>query len=204
VDGFSDNCVVLYIQENVRLIYMEFSGFHTPEYKGIDWKDYEGQPEVIQKEIQKRQSYRADLQYALEGFSTSPPPPSSQPRGFTTTPFITIPDIDSVEKNITTIQNLQQSNALLGKELINKYGDLSNNVIGLTDKMKYLYDNNKKYHYWGKDDPNVIIRPEESTDIRWALQKDVTEMKLYQNSIYISTVIACATLLIAAITISKP
>ena len=45
---------------------MEFSGFHTPEYKRIDWKDYEGQPEVILKELNKRRVYRPDLQYALD------------------------------------------------------------------------------------------------------------------------------------------
>jgi hypothetical protein len=173
---------------------MEFSGFHTPEYKNIDWKDYEGQPEVIQKETNKRLAYRADhridVQYAKEGF--------------TTTPFYTTPDIDSVGQNITTIQNLQQENGELGHKVISKYGDLSNNIGIILDKRDYLIQNNEKYHYWGKDDPNVILRPEESKDIRMALQNDVNEMKIYQNSIYISTAIACATLLIAAIIISKP
>jgi hypothetical protein len=195
MDGFSDNYAVLYIQENVRLIYMEFSGFHTPEYKRIDWKDYEGQPEVILKELNKRRVYRPDLQYALdrkEGLSN----PSQ--------PFNSIPDINSIHQNITTIQELQQNNEVLGQEILTKYEDLSNNVVGVLDKREYLLKNNEKYHYWGKDDPNVILRPEESKDIRMALQNDVNDMKLYQNSIYISTAIACATLLIAAIIISKP
>jgi len=198
VDGFSDNCVVLYIQENVILIYMEFSGFHTPEYKRIDWKDYEGQPEVIQKEMTKRYVYRADLQYAVdnvkEGFSV-PSVPSQT--------FNAKPDINSVGQNIATIQELQQENAVLGSQLITKYEDLSNNVVGVLDKREFLLKNNEKYHYWGKDDPNVILRPEESKDIRTALQNDINEMKIYQNSIYISTAIACATFLIAAIIISK-
>jgi len=201
MDGFSDNCVVLYIQENMRLIYMEFSGFHTPEYKRIDWKDYEGQPEVIQKEINKRHTYRTDLQYAKEGFSaTTMPSVPSVP--FKT--FNTIPDINYVGQNITIIQELQEENAVLGEELLTKYVDLSNNVVGVLDKREYLLQNNKKYNYWGKDDPNVILRPEESKDIRMALQNDINDMKLYQNSIYISTAIACATFLIAAIIISKP
>jgi hypothetical protein len=204
MDGFSDNCVVLYIQENVRLIYMEFSGFHTPEYKRIDWKDYEGQPEVIQKELIKRHAYRADLQYATEGFSatTSPSVPSVPSVPFQN--FNTIPNINSVGQNITIIQELQEENAVVGQELLTKYVDLSNNVVGLLDKREYLLKNNEKYHYWGKDDPNVILRPEESKDIRMALQNDINDMKLYQNSIYISTAIACATFLIAAIIISKP
>jgi hypothetical protein len=69
--------------------------------------------------------------------------------------------------------------------------------------MTFLYNNNEKYKYWGRDDPNVIINPEESQDIRAVLQKDVTEMRLYHNSIYITTAIACATLLIGSIIISK-
>lgn len=205
MDGFSDNCVILYIQENVILIYMEFSGFHTPEYKRIDWKDYEGQPEVIQKEMTKRYVYRADLQYATdngkEGFSipSVPSVPSVPSQTFNTKP-----DINSIGQNIATIQELQQENAVLGSQMITKYEDLSNNVVGVLDKREFLLKNNEKYHYWGKDDPNVILRPEESKDIRTALQNDINEMKIYQNSIYISTAIACATFLIAAIIISKP
>jgi len=184
---------------------MEFSGFHTPEYKRIDWKDYEGQPEVIQKEMTKRYVYRADLQYAAdngkEGFSipSVPSVPSVPSQTFNTKP-----DINSVGQNIATIQELQQENAVLGSQLITKYEDLSNNVVGVLDKREFLLKNNEKYHYWGKDDPNVILRPEESKDIRTALQNDINEMKIYQNSIYISTAIACATFLIAAIIISKP
>ena len=177
---------------------MEFSGFHSQQYKEIDWKDYEGQPEVIEKEINKRQAYRPDLQYAIEGLTSMDTDVSSR-----VTPFYTTSDIDSVSRNISTITNLQKENARLGKKVINKYTDLSNNVPTVFNKRDYLMENNTKYHYWGKDDPNVILRPEESKDIRTALQNDVTEMKLYQNSIYISTAIACSTLLIAAIIISK-
>ena len=209
MDGFSDNCVVLYIQENVRLIYMEFSGFHTPEYKRIDWKDYEGQPEVILKELNKRRVYRPDLQYALDSEMKNGKEGLSNPAvpavpAVPVQSFNSIPDINSIHQNITTIQELQQNNEVLGQEILTKYEDLSNNVVGVLDKREYLLKNNEKYHYWGKDDPNVILRPEESKDIRMALQNDVNDMKLYQNSIYISTAIACATLLIAAIIISKP
>jgi hypothetical protein len=194
---------------------MEFSGFHPSQYKEIHWKDYEGQPEVIKKEMDKRHDYRPDLQYAIEGFTyTNTPTSTSTPtttlinRQIVTpskgTPvFYTTPDTESVSKNISTIQNLQKNNSLLTQKLLTKYTDLSNNVPTVFDKRAYLLDNNEKYNYWGKDDPNVILRPEESRDIRTALQHDVTEMKLYQNSIYISTAIACSTLLIAAIIISK-
>jgi hypothetical protein len=181
---------------------MEFSGFHTPEYKKIDWKDYEGQPEVVEKEINKRRAYSAGLHVFEDG----------RKEGLTNTTVPTVPvksfntnsNINVVGENLSTIQILQEENTVLGKNLISKYGDLSNNIVGVLDKRAYLLENNEKYHYWGKDDPNVILRPEESKDIRTALQNDVNEMRFYQNSMYISTAIACATLLISAIIISKP
>ena len=79
--------------------------------------------------------------------------------------------------------------------------DLSNNITGYVSKTDYLQMNNSKYHYNDQQDPNVIMRPEESKDIKTAIQHDINEMKLYQNSIYISSIIAGATILIAAIII---
>jgi hypothetical protein len=66
-----------------------------------------------------------------------------------------------------------------------------------------LHSNNDKYHYDDIQDPNILIHPEESKDIKTGLMNDVNEMKLYQNSIYISTAIAGATFLIAALILSK-
>jgi hypothetical protein len=130
--------------------------------------------------------------------------PIETPRTNVTAPAFFLEDYPAtVSKNLDAIQTIHQENINTNKQKINQYMDLSQNVGATIDKMGYLYNNNAKYQYWGRDDPNVIINPEESQDIRMALQKDVTELRLYQNSIYITTAIACATLLIGAIVISK-
>lgn len=136
------------------------------------------------------------------------PPVSTSPAktsipNVTAPPFFLEDNPDTVSQNIDAIQTIHQENINTNKQKINQFMDLSQNVGATIDKMGYLYSNNAKYQYWGRDDPNVLIYPEESQDIRTALQKDVTEMRLYQNSIYITTAIACATLLIGAIIISK-
>jgi hypothetical protein len=226
---------------------MEFPGFHQQEYKQIDWKDYEGQPQVLLKEMSKRNIYRGnneDKQMALEPFipgsvydtttnwgktapdptpqnvgkvvsvngsnttvNWMPPPPTpvstSSSSNATNPPFYTTASFDNVSKNIATIQMIQKENVDTKNQIVSNYSELSENVDGLVKKIKYLDMNNEKYNYSNEEDPNVILRPEESKDIRTALQNDVTEMKLYQNSMYVTTSIACATLLIAAIVISK-
>jgi len=216
---------------------MEFSGFHSPEYKQIDWKDYKYSPEVLSKELSKRKichscgdntsiepfientsnwlpkvpqstPYNRGYVVSVNSSNTTvnwmPPAPSptttSIPNSTTSPPFLLNTNIDSVSQNMNTIQNINQENT--SKQIINQFIDLSHNVGATIDKMGYLY-HNKKYQYWGKEDPNVLIHPEESQDIQTALQKDVTDMRLYQNSIYVTTAIACATLLIGAIIISK-
>ena len=221
---------------------MEFAGFHSPEYKNIDWNDYEGKSQILSKEMSKRK-------YVVEGFAaagtthdntanwlpkTPAPTPydkgsvissnasnmtvnwlppsdiisvvttvSGTPGPTTAPPFYTMDTIENVDKNLVTIQHLQLDNAITNERMILNYMDLSQNVGALEDNMSHLINNNDKYHYVGPDDPNVILRPEESKDIQTALQNDVIEMKLYQNSMYITTAIACATLLIGAIIISK-
>lgn len=229
---------------------MEFTGFHSPEYIKTDWKDYEGQPEVLFKELSKRNIYnpsKKDKQMDdVEPFVTGsvadttanwlPKAPAPTPynkgavisvNGSSSTvnwlppaptpistssvvanttpspPFYTADNIQNVVSNIGIIQNIQDQHINTIQEILDQYTDLSQNVGTTIDRMGYLYNNNDKYHYWGNDDPNVLLRPEESKDIRTALQSDIIEMKLYQNSMYVTTAIACATLLIAAIIISK-
>jgi hypothetical protein len=118
-------------------------------------------------------------------------------------PFLVEDEPETVSQNIDTVQSIYQRDINTNKQIVNQFMDLSYNVGETIDKMTFLYNNNEKYKYWGRDDPNVIINPEESQDIRAVLQKDVTEMRLYHNSIYITTAIACATLLIGSIIISK-
>lgn len=218
---------------------MEFAGFHSHEYKTIDWNDYEGKSQVLSKEMSKRN-------YAVEGFANVgavhdntanwlpqtpaptpydngsvissnagnitvnwlPPigaisPPQGTPAPTTAPPFYTVATAENIDKNLLTIQHLEENNAETNQLMMIQYMDLSENIGTYIDKTNYLVANNDKYHFVGRDDPNVILHPEESKDIQTALQNDVIEMKLYQNSMYITSAIACATLLIGAIIISK-
>lgn len=106
-------------------------------------------------------------------------------------------------------QNIRINNALeknlyanMNKEYKN-YIDISNNIGKYSATANYLSENNNVYHYDDIQDPNTIIGYNEPKDIKTAINKDINEMMLYQNSIYITGVIACTTLLIAAIMISK-
>lgn len=205
MDGFSNKYIVFYIQENVRLIYMNFYDFSKPQYQNVDWRDY-SEDRVVLVELDKRMPYTSNFSKTEISHTKK--------EGFTPTTipvFQNVSQLDSVIQNVSTVQRLQEQNVITHNQLLDQYDDLSQNIALTKDKMDFLIDNNAKYRYTDndydkdkyKDDPNVILRPEESNDIRWALQKDVTDLKIYQNSIYISTAIASATLLIAAIIISK-
>ena len=113
-------------------------------------------------------------------------------------------DPKAVSQNISTIQQMQVELNTTGAKLQKNYAPLTTSINKNRADRKYLQDNNSKYHYDDIQDPNVIIRPEESKDIKVAIQQDIQHMKLYQNSIYIVSTVAGVTLLISAILLFKP
>lgn len=88
-------------------------------------------------------------------------------------------------------------------DISKNYIDISNNIDTYNIITSKLRSSNDKYHYSDIQDPNVIINYSTPKDINYAINNDVNELKLYQNSLYITGIIACATLLITAILISK-
>lgn len=112
-------------------------------------------------------------------------------------------DTSTVEQNINTQNNLAQMIQSNEKKQYQNYLDISNNITSYTNTATILSDNNNAYHYNDKQDPNSLINNTEIKDIKSAINNDINELKLYQNSIYITGIIACATLLITAILISK-
>jgi hypothetical protein len=120
------------------------------------------------------------------------------------TPMTFNTDSDAVPQNVATIQQMNTDYNKTGAQLQTNYKTLSTDVDKNKSSRKYLHDNNSKYHYSDIQDPNVILRPEESNDIKVAIQRDIQDMKLYQNSIYMVSMIAGATLLIATIILVKP
>lgn len=119
---------------------------------------------------------------------------------FTTT-FLTSDDPNSIEKNIQTIQSLETKTKDNVSQLLANYADISNNIQSYMTTQTYLRENNETYHYDDQLDPNVILKRAPPNNINTVLEKDIHTLTLHQNSIYITSAIACATLLIAAIII---
>lgn len=121
--------------------------------------------------------------------------------GFT---FIEKMDVqDSIDENIQTKQDLETSIQKIENEKRKQYLDISNNIQKYNEHVSILSNNNEKYHYNDNQDPLVLIHQREPKDIHYAMKKDVQELMIYQNSIYITGIIACASLIIGAILISK-
>ena len=119
------------------------------------------------------------------------------------TPMTFKTDPNAAEQNVTTIQQMQKDLNKTGAQLQKNYSVLTTDVKKNESNRLYLHQNNSTYHYDDIQDPNVIIRPQESKDITVAIQQDIQQMKLYQNSIYMVSAIAGATLLIATIILVK-
>lgn len=114
-----------------------------------------------------------------------------------------IVDTTTVQRNINDQKNLIQSLQTNNLNISNNYIDISNNIGSYNTTSGILTANNNLYHYSDQQDPNTIIGYNAPKDIKTAINNDINELKLYQNSVYITGVIACATLLLAAILVSK-
>ena len=119
------------------------------------------------------------------------------------TPMTFNTDPNAVPQNVATIQQMQRDFNKTGAQLQQNYSLLTTDINKNKASRNYLQQHNSKYHYDDIQDPNVILRPEESKDIKVAIQQDIQQLKLYQNSIYMVSVIAGATLLIATIILVK-
>jgi hypothetical protein len=103
---------------------------------------------------------------------------------------------EGVYEGLTTIPNAYT-------DFSANYMDISNDFGNYERIVSELKNNNNIYHYDDKIDANIIFEKNKSKDIKTAINNDINEIQLYQNSIYITGIIACATLLIASIIISK-
>jgi hypothetical protein len=119
------------------------------------------------------------------------------------TPMTFNTDPTAVPQNVATIQQMQKDLNQTSAQLQRNYSLLTTGVNTNISNRQYLQKNNSKYHYNDIQDPNVILRPQESKDIKVAIQQDIQQMKLYQNSIYMVSAIAGATLIIATIILVK-
>lgn len=143
-------------------------------YQSINWQDYIGRDSIVESEKIKR-----------EAFSI----------------FYTTPDDNHIKKNMQTLQELKNSSIQNQTNLLSNFNDISNNIQEYNDTVKLLSKNNNIYHYDDNLSSNVLLKIDEPNNIQTVLQKDINQLNLYQNSIYITSSIACATLLITAIMI---
>lgn len=112
-------------------------------------------------------------------------------------------DTATVQRSINEQKNLAQLIQTNNSNINQNYVDISNNIGAYNTTAGILTANNNIYHYSDQQDPNTIIGYNAPKDIKSAINNDINELKLYQNSIYITGIIACATLLLAAILVSK-
>jgi len=143
--------------------------------QNVDWSDFNGKESILKTERDRREPF--------------------------TTTFFNSSNPTYIEKNIQTIKTLQSTNNKNIDNLLSNYNDISNNTQSYLNTQKYLHDNNSQYNYDNEMAPDVILKREPPNNINTVLEKDLNTMNLYQNSIYISSAIACATLIIAAIII---
>jgi hypothetical protein len=143
--------------------------------QSVDWSDFAGKESVLKAERDRREPF--------------------------TTTFLNSADSKSMNTNINTIQTLETTTNNNVNQLLSAYTDISNNIQSYMTTQEYLHTNNAQYHYDDQMPPDVILKREPPNNINSVLEKDLNTMNLYQNSIYISSAIACATLLIAAIII---
>jgi hypothetical protein len=143
--------------------------------QNVDWSDYHGKDDVLAKEINKRESF--------------------------TPIFVNNNNVESIKTNVDTLTYLNTQNNQLQTKLLSNYTDISYNVQSYLDIQRDISNNDTKYHYNDEMDPISIMKKDTGNNIHTILEKDINMLKLYQNSIYVSSAIACATLLIAAIII---
>ena len=106
------------------------------------------------------------------------------------TRYNVIPNIDEI-KDINT-------------QFSNNYVDISNNLTKYDSNRKALKSNNGLYHYDDKiSSIDLINHKDKNADIYSVVNADINELQLHQNSIYITGIIACATLLITALLIGR-
>jgi len=108
-----------------------------------------------------------------------------------------------VQDSVNTVKNLEGSITRIDISANTNFKDISNN-LGVYKKMAtYLEQKNDIYHYNDKQDPMILLAQNPPKDIRYVINEDINKIKLYQNTIYISGAIACATALLAIILLTK-
>jgi len=111
--------------------------------------------------------------------------------------------VSEIEKKIGVGEGLKSDVNIKSDKIIKNNQQISSNIQSYNDTINDLKSKNNIYHYNDTLDSHTIVGYNTPKDIKSAINNDVNELRLYQNSIYITGIIACSTLLISAILISK-
>jgi hypothetical protein len=110
-------------------------------------------------------------------------------------------DISNITQNIGEIKLLEHTTTYNIQRILDNSYDISNNISNYNSIKQQLSKNNSKYHYDDVLNPGVILKKENEDNLNVVLKDDLNKLNLYQNSVYITSAIACATLVIALIII---
>jgi hypothetical protein len=108
-----------------------------------------------------------------------------------------------VQDTVNTVKNLEGSITRIDISANTNFKDISNNLGVYKNMATYLEQKNDVYHYNDKQDPMILLAQNPPKDIRYVINEDINKIKLYQNTIYISGAIACATALLAVILLTR-
>lgn len=100
--------------------------------------------------------------------------------------------------DLVALQAKSDKNYLLDQLIDNKYSNLPNKIIDLSNNYNSTYKNTNKYNIYKFPDKTDMVKT--TTDVR---EEDINTFVLQQNYIYVMGTITCATLLIAVVIISK-
>jgi hypothetical protein len=164
------------------------------------WRDYSENDTILFTSSNEKRSKRGDtlLQEPFDSPSMTPSttyPSSTYPSFYTNT--------TELPQNMGTIQSIQSNISQTQNTLLTQYTGLTKNVKDYSVAKDNLHKNKEKYHYDDKQDPHVIVFPQDSKDIHTAVQNDINELKYYQYSIYMSSILAGATFFVAVLMLSR-
>ena len=134
----------------------------------------------------------------FEGFHTSP-----QTLYTTYKEGATFTNDAAIRQNIDMVDNLDKTIQETSDQQYKIYTDITQDVGSYVNQANNMIDKNDRYHYNDLQDHNELIKRTKPKDIRTTLNDDINKLSLYQNTIYISGVIACSTLIIVLLMMSK-
>jgi hypothetical protein len=111
--------------------------------------------------------------------------------------------VSEIKTKIGVGEGLKSDVNIKSDKIIKNNQEISSNIQSYNNTIDNLKSKNNIYHYNDTLDSHTIVGYNTPKDIKSAINNDVNELRLYQNSIYITGIIACSTLLISAILISK-